>query len=382
MENAGPIPQLHFPDPRSEMIRLILVAAFAVFPVAVPAARAAGPDAVEWKATVAKAYEYLKSRQGTDGSFAPKLGGPGITALAVAGLLKCGYPVDDPVVAKGLQYLEKSVQKDGGVYDKMLANYTTSLGIMAFKEANASGKYDAIIANAAKFLRSLQVGDGVDSNDPKFGGAGYDGKSRPDSSNTQFFLEALIASGATQTDPSVKKALAFLSRAQNLPGEFNDQAFAGKASEGDKGGFVYNHIDASAKDNPKRTANGGLRSEGGMTYAGLKSFLYAGVGKDDPRVKAAINWVKRNYTLTENPGMGQAGLFYYYHVFAKAMAALGEDQFEDAKGVKHDWKKELFDTLKGKQTAAGNWKNDNGQFLEDNPDLATCFALLALGYCK
>jgi squalene-hopene/tetraprenyl-beta-curcumene cyclase len=80
--------------------------------------------------------------------------------------------------------------------------------------------------------------------------------------------------------------------------------------------------------------------------------------------------------------MGQAGLFYYYHTFAKAMAALGEDNFEDAKGVKHDWKKELFTTLNVKQAADGSWKNENRQFLEDNPDLATTFAVLALGYCK
>ena len=39
-----------------------------------------------------------------------------------------------------------------------------------------------------------------------------------------------------------------------------------------------------------------------MTYAGLKSFLYAGVSKDDPRVKAAVEWVRKHYTVTENPG--------------------------------------------------------------------------------
>ncbi|MFO0935318.1 MAG: prenyltransferase/squalene oxidase repeat-containing protein [Gemmataceae bacterium] len=343
---------------------------------------ATGPDVKAWKASVEKAYAYIKGRQAEDGGIAPKLGGPGITSMAVAGLIKCGYPIDDPVVAKGLKYLESNVQKDGGVYNKMLANYTTSLGVMAFKEANTTGKYDTVIANATKFLRSLQYGEGIDAKDAKFGGAGYDGKSRPDTSNTQFFVEALVASGATQNDPAVKKALAFLSRAQNLPGEYNDQPFAGKATDDDKGGFVYNHLEADSDKNPKRTANGGLRSEGGMTYAGLKSFLYAGVGKDDPRVKAAVNWVKRHYTLTENPGMGQAGLFYYFHTFAKAMAALGEDNFEDAKGVKHDWKKELFETLKAKQKDDGSWSNSNKQFLEDNPDLATCFAILALGYCK
>ena len=119
-----------------------------------------------------------------------------------------------------------------------------------------------------------------------------------------------------------------------------------------------------------------------MTYAGLKSFLYAGVGKEDPRVKAAIGWVKRHYTLTENPGQGQAGLFYYYHTFAKAMAALGDDVFEDAKGMKHPWRKELFEELKKRQKPDGTWANENRAFLENTPELATAFAVLALGYCK
>ena len=119
-----------------------------------------------------------------------------------------------------------------------------------------------------------------------------------------------------------------------------------------------------------------------MTYAGLKSFLYAGVGKDDPRVKAAIDWIRKHYTVTENPGQKDAGLYYYYHTFAKAMDALGEDPFVDAKGVKHDWRQELFDELKKRQKANGSWANSNGAFLESLPELATAFALLALSYCK
>jgi squalene-hopene/tetraprenyl-beta-curcumene cyclase len=117
-----------------------------------------------------------------------------------------------------------------------------------------------------------------------------------------------------------------------------------------------------------------------MTYAGLKSFLYAGVSKDDPRVKSAVAWIRRHYTVTENPGQKDAGLFYYYHTFAKAMDALGEDQFEDAKGVKHDWRKELFEALKSRQAENGSWANTNPAFLESSPELATSFALLALSY--
>jgi squalene-hopene/tetraprenyl-beta-curcumene cyclase len=133
--------------------------------------------------------------------------------------------------------------------------------------------------------------------------------------------------------------------------------------------------------NPNRTPAGGLRSSGVMTYAGLKSFLHAGVGKDDPRVKAAVGWMRKHYTLDENPGQGQAGLYYYYHTFGKAMAALGEPQFVDAAGKKHDWRNDLFEALKKRQKADGSWSNTDRAFFENNPDLATAYALLSLSYC-
>ena len=195
-------------------------------------------------------------------------------------------------------------------------------------------------------------------------------------------VEALLAAGVSKDDPSIKKALVFISRSQNLASEYNEQPYATKATEDDKGGFVYNPLEQNNEKSDKRTAEGGLRSEGGMTYAGLKSFLYAGVAKDDPRVKAAIAWVRKHYSVTENPGQKQAGLYYYYHTFAKAMDALGEDPFVDAKLVKHDWRQELFDELKKKQNENGSWANTNKAFLEDVPELATAFALLALSYCK
>lgn len=341
-------------------------------------AQTTGPDAKEVQAITDKAYDFLKSRQKADGSFEPARGGPGTTALIAAALVRLGKPVDDPVVAKALASLEKSIQKDGGIYSRFLANYTTSIALVTFKEANKGGKYDTVIANAGKFLKTLQHG-GANS-ELGFGGFGYDAKSRPDVSNSHFTVEALLAAGVPKDDPAIKNALIFLSRCQNLPGEANKEAFATKATAADKGGFVYNPFDATNEKSNKRTPQGGLRSEGGMTYAGLKSFLYAGVGKDDPRVKAAIDWIKQHYTLEENPGQKDSGLFYYYHVFAKAMDALGEDIFTDADGKKHDWRKELFDTLKKKQAADGSWTNSNGQFLENSPELATSFAILALSY--
>ncbi len=343
-----------------------------------PPAAAVGPDDKDVRAVVEKGYAFLKKTQVADGSWSADVAGPGVTALVVAGLLRSGHAADDPVVAKGLAFLEKNVQKDGGVYNRRLANYTTSVALMAFQEANKDGKYDAIIQNAVKFLKGLQD-DAADLKDAHFGGVGYDGKGRPDLSNTQFFIDSLIQAGVPKDDPAIKRALTFVSRCQNLPGEeANDQPFAAKATEEDKGGFVYR---PDPDDKAHKTADGGLRSLGAMTYGGLKSFLYAGVSKDDRRVQGAVKWIRSHYTLDENPGMRQAGLFYYFHTFSKAMSALGDDEFEDAQGKKHDWRQELFDALKSRQQENGCWINKGDMaFGEADDNLATGFALLALSY--
>jgi squalene-hopene/tetraprenyl-beta-curcumene cyclase len=346
------------------------------------------PSADEVKAVVDKALGFFKTAQKDEGNFfgSPQAE-PGLTALIAAALVRNGVPADNPVVAKAVKYLEAKRKDDGGVYEKGMSNYMTCLAIMAFKEMNTGGKYDKTIEAASKYVKSLQFADGLTEKDPNFGGAGYDKpgpKGRPDLSNTHFMVEALLAAGVSKDDPAIKRALIYISRSQNLKSEFNDQPFAAKAGDDDKGGFVYNLAEQNNDKSEKRTPEGGLRSEGGMTYAGLKSFLYAGVGKDDPRVKAAVEWIRRHYTVSANPGMRDpnAGLFYYYHTFAKAMEALGEDPFVDAKGVKHDWRQELFDELKKKQKPNGSWQNTSRAFLEDAPELASAFAVLALSYCK
>ncbi len=347
-----------------------------------PAALAAqGPDPKEVQTVVDRAAAFLARRQAPDGSFSSRQGGPGITALVATGLMRNGRGKADPVVAAAMAHLEKKVQNDGGIYDKMLANYTTSVALLALKEANTDGSYDTVIKNAAQFLKSLQFDESkVEDHDVRYGGAGYDAKSRPDLSNTQFFLESLLAAGVPRDDPAVKRALTFISRCQNLPGETNDQPFAKKATADDKGGFVY--TPALGDKEAALAAQEGLRSAGVMTYAGLKSFLTAGVNRDDPRVKAALAWIRGHYTLDANPGQGARGLFYYYHTFGKAMDAVGEPVFEDAKGQKHDWRRELFEVLKKRQKPDGSWVNDESQaFLENNPDLCTAYALLALSYC-
>ena len=119
-----------------------------------------------------------------------------------------------------------------------------------------------------------------------------------------------------------------------------------------------------------------------MTYAGLKSMIFAGLTPDDPRVEAALSFIRKNYDLESNPGMGPSGLYYYYHLMAKALDALGQQQFVDANGKKHDWRAELTAELASRQNADGSWVNKNNRWLESDANLVTAFALLALSHTR
>jgi len=330
---------------------------------------------------VDKAVEFLTGSQAEDGSFSASAG-PAVTALVATGLLRNGRSPEDPLVAKSLKYVEGFVHEDGGIYAEgsVHQNYETCLAIQCFQQANRNGRYDKLLENAEKYVKNLQwdEGEGRDKSSFSYGGAGYGGKKRPDMSNTSFFLDALKASGASSDDEAVQRALIFVSRCQNLESEHNTSPFSAKVNDG---GFYYT-VDAGGTSQAGQTENGGLRSYASMTYAGLKSFIYAGLGPDDKRVQAAMTWIKKNYDLDSNPGMGSSGLYYYYHTFAKTLDAMGEATITDDKGVQHDWRRELLAALVERQQKDGSWLNTDSRWMEGDPNLVTGYALLTLSYCR
>jgi squalene-hopene/tetraprenyl-beta-curcumene cyclase len=333
---------------------------------------------------IEKGLAYLaKKGQSDAGMFSDRVG-PGVTALAITGALKNGRSVDDPMVAKGLKALEGFVKPDGGIYGNgRLKNYETCVAMVCFAEANRSGKYNLILQRAKDFVTGVQYGEGErEPSDPWYGGVGYGGDGRPDLSNTGYMIEALRATEAEANDPAIQRALRFVSRCQNLNSKYNDTQFADKV---DDGGFYYEipttEIDPSTSDE-RYTPNGGLRSYGSMGYTGLKSMVFAGLTQEDPRVKAVMQWVKDHYTVEENPGMGSAGLYYYYHTFAAGLSAAGVKTLTDSNGLEHDWKADLIEELGKRQNEDGSWSNENRRWFENDKNLATAFALMSLSYCK
>ena len=330
-------------------------------------------------AMIGKAVGFLRSRQAEDGSWSADRKEPGITALVITALLRTGRVTpEEPVVTKGLAYLEQFVGSKGGLSEAPHSVYSTSVALMAYKEANRGGRYDKLIKGSQDFLKGTQIdeGEGKTRDDPSYGGLGYGGgNSRPDLSNTSFFIEALRDTGLPADDPALKKALLFVSRCQNLKSEFNDQPSAGKVNDG---GFVYNPSAGARGGVAGKVADAGMRSYAGMTYSGLKSMIHAGLTRDDPRVKAALDYVRKHYGLEENPGQGQRGLYYYYQTFAKALALLGDPKLVDSEGNAHDWRADLVAALAKRQNPNGSWVNNSDSFMEGDPNIVTAYALLAL----
>jgi squalene-hopene/tetraprenyl-beta-curcumene cyclase len=170
----------------------------------------------------------------------------------------------------------------------------------------------------------------------------------------------------------------FVSRSQNLESEANTTEFASKINDG---GFYYTPAAGGASMAGKDEKTGGLRSYGSMTYAGLKSMIYAGVTEKDPRVKAALSWIQKHYTVDANPGLDQQGIYYYYQTFAKALDASGKNEITDADGKAHNWRHELIEQLAKTQGSNGSWVNKAPRWQEGDPNLATAYALMALSYC-
>jgi squalene-hopene/tetraprenyl-beta-curcumene cyclase len=348
-------------------------------------------DSSEWDKVVDKALERLKSTQNPDGSWGQAPRNRGVTGIVVTGVLQTGKAgPDDAPAAKGLKFIESLVNAKAGHIAGpeaavQLQNYVTCINVMALTAANRPEKYKAVVGDGVKFLKKLQwdEGEGKTEKDDFYGGAGYDSKSRPDLSNTQFFIEALREAGVPPDDPALQKALIFVSRCQNLKSEYNQLAWAGKINDGS---FIYSAAgggQTKTSDDPK---NDDLTGYGSMTYAGIKSMIYCGVGKEDKRYQAALEWIKKNYTLEANPGMpkelAHRGLYYYYHTLAKTFEVMGIDEFTDAAGKKHDWRAELTAVLAKKQRPDGSWVNDSDRWMEGDPDLVSGYVLMALSHCR
>ena len=375
---------------------------------------------------------WLEAQQAENGHWSsPQF--PAVTALVVWANLRSpdAISVDEngwqqveisPHVQKGIDYILGCVREDGGIYVPIqgrkgggLKNYNTAVCMTALAACGGQ-RYEATVNKAKQYLVGLQyLGGGVFD-----GGMGYDAatdREYTDMSNTFMAVEAVRfaefvqdshqvqcfrpgdmevmkkvrklreeAAHSSEREQTLKwdRFLQFATRCQNLPG--TNKGYWVSPHKNDRGGFVYHPERAMAGERVMPDGNRYLRSYGSITYAGLLSLIYADVDRDDPRVVAAYDWIRQHYTLDENPGMGQQGLYYGYHTMAKALAAYGDNLLKLPDGRVVDWRSDLVNKLVSLQridpkTGLGYWVNDNGRFWENDPVLTTSYATLTLEIC-
>ncbi|MBV8879355.1 MAG: terpene cyclase/mutase family protein [Planctomycetaceae bacterium] len=373
----------------------------------VPAA-APGQDADlanKLRETYAGAAEKLVALQDATGAW--KMGpegkqtlSPSSTALIVASLAEAPEPIrakHRDAAAKGLAFILSKKNADGsfgeGPTGAFLKTYTTALCLVALSSVERSDAVADAIRGAQAYLKNNQLKEGPHEGGLGYGDAPKDGNpGRGDLSVTGFAAEGLKASGLPQDDGFWKLVVKFVRKCQNnseinKDPEFLAELKAKNMAVGEDGGLYYAPV-ASDKASPAGTkkiaGKDVIQSYGAMTYDGIKTYIYAGLKKDSPEVKSAMDWVRKNWSLDQHPGFAYEevkrnhlrGIYYYYLLMARALDVYGENPVETFDGRKHDWPKEMASQFVKLVRESRMWQNENPAWYENDPVITTSYVLL------
>jgi squalene-hopene/tetraprenyl-beta-curcumene cyclase len=341
----------------------------------------------EARAVQRRGLEWLARSQKPDGSWSmPDF--PALTALPLWAFAVSDHPDRARVISNAVHFILGYAQPDGGLYKRTpgkgggLANYNTALSMTAL-HMTRDPALAPVVLKARRFMAAAQH---LEGDDIYRGGFGYDkasGRQYTDLSDSVIAMEAmrltqsaedLRPKGEARVDADWKAATQFLGRVQNTDA----------AGTNDAGGFAYRPDESKAGSRTNEAGVVVLRSYGSMTYAGLLSLIYADVSRNDPRVQSAFKWAVNHWSLTENPGMGPEGLYYFYNIMAKSLSTFGQEAIPVKGGDKPvSWRSEMIRRLISLQRmetdgSGGYWVNENNRWLENDKVLVTAYTLIAL----
>jgi len=341
---------------------------------------------------------------------------PALTAMPLWAMVRSGREDFRPNIQRATESILSCVRTSGpdkgAIYQPVpgrrgggLSNYNTALSVVALHAVQTSPlrtntntahtlpDLAPAILNARAFLASSQyLGESL-----HHGGMGYDPpteRSYADLSNAYLGYEAMritqaieeFRPGNARVDLDWTAAITFIQRIQNLPG-INDQPWA-TDHPAEIGGFTY-RPDTYREDFGAFTDDLGIlryRSARTMSFAGLLSYLYAGIDRDDPRIAAAVDWIRNHwnpYIPNRNPELAgtdeeMGGYYYYLTVMTRALDVYGQETLAGSDGNEIQWRNEVISAIVAQQQDDGFWINCYGRYWEADPVLASAYALLAL----
>lgn len=179
---------------------------------------------------------------------------------------------------------------------------------------------------------------------------------------TRHALEALA--GEVAASQSREYAIKFIENCRNA----------------DDGGFYFLPTADDPLNKAGVTAAGATRSYGTTTADGILALLACQVPADDERIQGALHWLEENPTITNIPGYGGRGSivhadtalqFYYFAALARVMERFPLSML----ATRHDALRKEVNRL---QQLDGSWSNPSKLMREDDPLIATAFAITAL----
>jgi hypothetical protein len=327
-----------------------------------------------------RAAEYLWARQSTDGGWHSQTygllaSGQSLTPFVLDALLSLPDGAGNSVET-ALAFCVDRMDEAGalgraepGLPDH--PNYATALAVSSLAHAKPAN-WRTTAAPLLDYLQGQQLTEqnGWSHDHPAYGAWGMGGEPRQapypghvDLSMTRHVLQALRAAGVPSIDPCFRKAQVFVERCQNYP--------AGE-STGD-GGFYFSTVVLDA--NKAGSSQDGYRSYGTATADGILSLLACGQAPEDPRVISARQWIDEHHCTDGAAGFEgdiqqrwREGLRYYF-------AASASEAFRRLKEVSDP---QLATKLVSLQREDGSWANPEKLVKEDDPLIATAFAVRAL----
>lgn len=355
---------------------------------------------------IEKGLNWLLSQQQTNGVWSSAQN-PALTAMPAWALSASGREKDQKAIENAVAFIKSCAKDDGGIYVVVTGRrggsygtYNTAICMTALHYCDNAGS-TRVIQKAREYVASTQLtGEESENN----GGFGYEAASSAraggaDMNNSAWVISAMAVTqdveekrpaGEKRVDIDWDAALGYVDKMQV-------KADTKGADPDDAGGFLYRLPEKNGKSPagiPGRPAAGEggkpgmtggrpmLRSYGSITYSGLLSMLYARVGRDDPRVVSAVDYARRHWTLEENPGQGQQGIYFYYTIMARALALLDVNELPAAKDGDPviAWRDELVNKVLSLQKEDGSWANENNRWFENDSVLTSSYAILTLEY--
>lgn len=332
---------------------------------------------------LASGVGYLLRHQSPDGAWRSDTygtfkDGTALTPLAVVALIEAGGTVETASSRRaGSEFLAQMVKQDGtideGPFGLDYPVYTAALSVIALshsENADLKSARDAWL----KYLLARQLIEplGWSPVDKEYGGWGYcrtiPRKPEPGKlvapliesnlSATVFALDAIAA--ADHSNPErVECGLLFVGRCRNPDGGFH---------------FIY--------DDPVRNKAGGgpngFLSYGSATADGYRAFTRN--IPNGPVDHTSLDWLKSRFDPAHHPGdylpaheRNRDAVYFYYAAGIARVARMTGNR---------DWAIRLAEAIRERQQPDGSWMNPVDLVREDDPIVATCWAIIALAHCK